>query len=287
MKRLVVVIAALVFVALEAFAPRRNTSWTRPSCLSLHSPASRPSGYGACTTAPATGWRCRTTGTASSSCGPTAFAARGSSSRWTTIRCARSCSPTGMPGRHRATAGTPTTRRRAQGHARADPALMALVGQPEPHLHHRRVDGRPRHGHRGRAVAAVVRRCNADLRRARRLRAVRLLPRLQRRSADAVGRGQDVPLRRRLPDRHGAGDQGRRSVRPSPSPSTPPARTSSRWCSCAPAASGPCSNRAGCSGTRWPGIPVRLGWATARCRAHPASRCRTPTSCTSSTPIPR
>ena len=31
------------------------------------------------------------------------------------------------------------------------------------------VDGRSCHGHRGRAVAAVVRRCNADLRRARRL----------------------------------------------------------------------------------------------------------------------
>ena len=72
-----------------------------------------------------------------------------------------------------------------------DQLFNGTFGQPGRTYITGALDGRACHRHRGRAVAAFVRRRHADLRRARRLRAVRLLPRLQRHRADAVRRQQD------------------------------------------------------------------------------------------------
>ena len=68
-----------------------------------------------------------------------------------------------------------------------DDAVQREVRHARTDVHHRGIDGWPRHRRGGRAVAEVVRRSDADLRSPRRLRAVRLLPRLQRRGAGAVG----------------------------------------------------------------------------------------------------
>ena len=109
-------------------------------------------------------------------------------------------SPTATRGRHRATAGTTTTRRRAPRTRTRWPPVQREVRQARTDVHHGGFDGWPRHRPSWPSSGRVVRRRDADLRRARRLRAVRLLPRLQRRGPGAVRRRRTVPLRGGLPE---------------------------------------------------------------------------------------